>query len=121
MKKKTYSQEILRQFRPVQRKDGRWAILLQDGSDDYRSPKDFDDPGQGRPPRYLHWIETTDNKPCTVSDPDMSMQSWHFQAEALAIIDWLRSLWSEDPNVEPGEGSISVTVDLDDEGKEKLK
>lgn len=96
-KPNTYPQEILSQFRAVQRDDKRWAIALE-------------------PNRFLHWIETTTDKPVTISNPNLTMQSWAFKEEAEGIIDWLRRRWSEDPNVtaEMFE-KISVTVKIEDD------
>jgi len=70
-KKTCYSEEILNQFTVFQRKDRRWAIDLGGH-------------------RFLHWIEVTDDRPVTISNPNMTMQSWAFKEEAEGIIGWLK-------------------------------
>jgi hypothetical protein len=96
-KPNTYPKEILDQFRVVQRDDKRWVIALE-------------------PNRFLHWIELTTDKPVTISNPNLTRQSWAFKEEAEAIIDWLRRRWSEDSNVNAEMfEKISVTVKIEDE------
>jgi len=95
MNRRKFSNEILSQFKAVQRKDKRWAIDL------------------GRN-QFLHWIEAVNDSPVTISNADLTMQSWVFKEEAEGIIDWLKRRWSLDPKITADVGeSIKVTVDLD--------
>jgi hypothetical protein len=88
-----YPPEILAQFKPVERKDGRWAVQLAPG-------------------RILHWIETTDDSPMTVGDPNFTMQSWDFKEQAQGICDWLKKRWSDVDGVDVDDSTFSVEVDL---------
>src|SRR3990167_3876739 len=88
-----YSNEILAGIKAVQREDKRWIIELQPG-------------------RFLHWIETTNHRPVTVSDPRFTMQSWNFREEAEGIILYLRRLWNTDP-IERAKADEPIIVSVD--------
>lgn len=103
MRQKTFSDETLKRFKPYfDKKSGCWVLQLRSES-------------------FLHWIETTDLTPCTVNRPDMARVRYNFKAEAEAMIEYLRKLWSETrdkdfPDFDPN-AQISSCVDLDEEKK----
>lgn len=75
---KTYPKEIRDQFRPYfVEKNACWVIELG-------------------PSQFLHWIESTDHSPVTVGRPDMAMNTYMFKAHADYMVDYLRTLWSEE-------------------------
>jgi hypothetical protein len=94
-KANSYPKEILDGFKAVENEKGMWVIQLAEH-------------------RYLHWIEATNDKPCTVNRPDMPMIQYNFKEEAEGIIDWLRKRWSQDPSIEvPKDETITVQVPIE--------
>jgi hypothetical protein len=62
--------------------------------------------------QFLHFIERTDNSPCTVNRPEMTMTTYMFKAHADAMVDYLRTLWSEvKPDGWDPSASIQIQVD----------
>jgi hypothetical protein len=91
-KTQTYPAQLMEQFRAVQREDKQWAIELEPG-------------------RFLHWIESTNNKAVTSSRADMALQSWPFREMAEHMIGYLKILWNEDRAIRETADDYPTTVE----------
>lgn len=68
-------------FKPFERKDNRFAIqVVIDGK-----PQN----------KFIHWIETTDGKLCTINRPDMVMSPVWSIDECQANCNWLNDAYLE--------------------------
>ena len=45
---------------------------------------------------FLHFIETVDNSPFWLSNPNMTMINFQFEEQAVAVCNYLRKLWDEE-------------------------
>jgi hypothetical protein len=99
---KTYPKEILDQIKVYfVEKNSCWVIQLG-------------------PAQFLHWIESTDHTPCTVNRPEMTMTTYMFKAHADAMVNYLRTLWSEvKPDGWDPTASIQIQVDTSQEVVER--
>lgn len=92
------SDEVMSQFKAVLC-NGSWVIELSPG-------------------KYLHWIETTNDTPTTVSRADMTMIRYDFKAQADGIIEWLKKRWKINGPYQNNQ-PFKVEVDIDEERKLK--
>ena len=100
----TMKKELLEHIKPfkVKKKSGvvEYVIQLPDGL-------------------FLHWIESTNNRPVRISKPEMSMQSWPFIEQAQGICDFLKELWDEDRvksgrSINMDDRAVSVSIETEE-------